>query len=181
MLEPDRIGSVRKRLGLTQKQLADMSGVSQSLIAKIESGNIDPAYSKVMAIVAALEDRQHKGKKTVKEIMTSDIVSVSPGDTVAKAVKAMRKKGISQIPVIESDRCVGSISDSMIVELVSENKTDMKSIKVDEVMAENFPTIPSRSVVDVAADLLRYYGAVLVNKDGRLVGIVTKADLLKAI
>ncbi len=181
MLEPARIGKMRKRLGLTQKQLADLSGVSQSLIAKIESGKIDPAYSKVKQIFSALQSKENEGKKIVEEIMTSSIVSVEPGDSMEKAIRIMRKRNISQLPVVESGRSVGSLSDSMVLELLSKRQGNPKSIMVREAMAESFPIIPAKSIVDVATDLLRYYTAVLVKKKGRLVGIVTKADLLKAI
>jgi predicted transcriptional regulator len=42
-------------LGLTQGQLAKIAGVSQSFIAKIESGKIDPSYSKVKTIFDVLD------------------------------------------------------------------------------------------------------------------------------
>ena len=41
---------LRKKLEITQNELAKKSGVSQSLIAKIESSNIDPAYSSIKKI-----------------------------------------------------------------------------------------------------------------------------------
>ncbi|MEM2547192.1 MAG: helix-turn-helix domain-containing protein, partial [Candidatus Bathyarchaeia archaeon] len=51
----DEIAKRRKLLGLTQKQLAKIAGVSQSFVAKVESGKIDPSYSKVKAIFDVLE------------------------------------------------------------------------------------------------------------------------------
>lgn len=180
MLEIERIGKLRKQLGLTQKQLADLAGVSQSLIAKIESGKIDPAYSKVMQILGALEDEQNRGKKTVREIMSVGLASVSPGDHIADAIKLMREKDISQLPVLEGGKCIGSLSESDIVELVAAH-ADLKKPLVREVMKESFPIIPANSLVDVAASLLKHYPAVLVEKDGRPAGIITKADLFKAI
>ena len=45
--EITEIKIMRKRHGLTQTQLAKLSGVSQSLIAKLEAGIIDPSYSNV--------------------------------------------------------------------------------------------------------------------------------------
>jgi len=176
-----KIAKMRRGLGMTQKQLADLSGVSQSLIAKIESGKIDPAYSKVTQILAALEGAQKTEKKLVSQVMTSKIFSVNPTDTLQKAISLMRAKDISQIPVIESGKCVGSLSDSVLVELVSEKGGNLKSIKVGEVMAESFPVIPAKSVIDICTDLLKHYPAVLVEKEGKLAGIVTKVDLLKAI
>ncbi|MBU0533071.1 CBS domain-containing protein [Candidatus Micrarchaeota archaeon] len=176
-----KIPKMRKNLGLTQKQLADLAGVSQSLIAKIESGKIDPAYSKVVQIFQALEKEQNKEKKMVREVMSLNIISVKPGDTLEKAVKLMRTKDISQLPVLEDGKCIGSISESMVVELVSDGDRNFKSTLVEDVMRSSFPTVPANSLVDAIADLLCYYSAVLIENKGRLVGIVTKADLLKAI
>jgi predicted transcriptional regulator len=180
MFSVDRIGQMRKQLGLTQKQLADLSGVSQSLIAKIESKRIDPAHSKVVQILSALESVQNKDKKTVKEIMTPTIVSVRPDEKVSKAIKLMRNNDISQIPVLEDHRCIGSVSEGAVLELVSRDG-DLKSTKVKEILQESFPIIPCSLVVDVVIDLLKHYPAVLVEESGKLKGIVTKANMLKAI
>jgi len=57
----------------------------------------------------------------------------------------------------------------------------LKVVKVGDVMAESFPVVPASSFVDVVTGLLRYYRAVLVEKHGKISGIITKADLLKAI
>jgi len=45
----------RKELGLTQSKLAASAGVSQSIIAKIEAGSVDPSYSVVQRLFSALE------------------------------------------------------------------------------------------------------------------------------
>lgn len=181
MHELGSIGKMRKRLGLTQKQLAGLAGVSQSLIAKIESGKIDPAYSKAVQIMSALEDRQNKEKKMLADVMTSNIISVSPSDSVDRAVSLMRSNDISQIPVLDNGACVGSLSDSSIVELVSGRHKDLKRIRIREIMGEGFPVLPFNSVIDVATDILRHYPAILVKQNGKLVGIITKADLLKTL
>ena len=52
----------RRALNLNQKQLAIQAGVSQSLIAKIETGRINPSYSKTKAIfdtLTLLERKKH--------------------------------------------------------------------------------------------------------------------------
>ena len=49
MFELNEISRLRKQLGLTQAELAKLSGVSQSLIAKLEAGKIEPSYSKAKA------------------------------------------------------------------------------------------------------------------------------------
>ena len=181
MHDVERIGKMRRQLGLTQSQLAKLAGVSQSLIAKIESGNIDPAYSKVMQILGALEAEQNKGKKTVEQIMSPHIASVSPSDHLQKAIVLMRQKDISQLPVFQDGKCVGSLSDGMIVDIIASRGSELKSVLVGEVMAESYPVIPAGSLVDVAIGLLHHYRAVLVEKNGKFAGIITRADVFKAI
>ncbi len=56
MLPPiEEIANKRRLLGLKQAQLAKAAGVSQSLIAKLESGKIDSSYMKVKTIFDTLE------------------------------------------------------------------------------------------------------------------------------
>ena len=50
MLDPKDIAKIRKRLGMTQNQLSEISGVSQSLIAKIEANKVAPTYRIVKKI-----------------------------------------------------------------------------------------------------------------------------------
>lgn len=181
MHDVERIGGMRRQLGLTQKQLATLAGVSQSLIAKIESGKIDPAYSKVMQIIGALEAERNKGKKTVAEIMSRHISAVCPKDRLQKAISLMKEKDISQLPVFSEGKCVGSLSDGMIVDVIATRGDDLRKVLVGEVMAESYPVVPAGSLVDVAVQLLHHYRAVLVEKDGRFAGIITRADIFKAI
>jgi len=178
-----QIGKLRRKLGLTQKELAVFSGVSQSLIAKIESGRIDPAYSKVKQIMAALEqERGRKGeKKKAQDIMSGRIISVTPSDSLGKAIGLMKKEGISQIPVFEGDTCVGSLSDNMLVDWMEKYGNRLTHVAAGEAMDEAFPSVPLESDVEAVAGLLRFYKAVLVKKKGKAAGIITKADLIKAI
>ena len=67
------IKELRKRLGMTQHRLARLSGVSQSLIAKIESGRVDPAYSKAKSIISALQREQFSSEKKAKDIMHAGV------------------------------------------------------------------------------------------------------------
>ena len=63
------IKRIRLQIGLTQSKLADKSGVSQSLIAKVESGLIDPGYSSVKKIFDTLDSLQSENTSTAKDLM----------------------------------------------------------------------------------------------------------------
>jgi len=55
------IERLRKRFGLTQEELARKAGISQSLIARVESGMVDPRYSRIAKIFVALDEMKSKG------------------------------------------------------------------------------------------------------------------------
>lgn len=177
-----KIGSIRRKIGLTQKELAKLSGVSQSLIAKIEMGKLDPAYSKVLAISEALENEMNKSKsaKHAKDIMSSQIISVNKDEKLDKVIKIIKERDISQLPVFSNNDLVGSISDSKVADLILERGSAALMLTVGDFMEESFPTVPPTAHLEVVANLLNFYKAVLV-KDGKIIGIITKVDLIKAL
>jgi predicted transcriptional regulator len=175
------IGEKRRKLGITQQKLAKMAGVSQSLIAKIESGRIDPAYSKVTSITEALEREQFSKEKTAKDIMHTGIETVSAGENLHSAAAKMRKHSISQMPVLDSNRVVGSISEEIVLLHFPSDPKKIAHLLVGEVMAEAFPSALPLTPISAVAALLRHYPAVLVMERGSIAGIITKADLLETI
>ncbi|VVC02151.1 CBS domain protein [uncultured archaeon] len=171
----------RRQLGITQQSLARLAGVSQSLIAKVEAGRIDPAYSKARSIIAALEREGFSREKCARDIMHPGIETVSAGETLHSAAAKMRKRNISQMPVVESGRVVGSISEQAVLAHFSSDPNKTARLSVGEAMEQPFPSaLPSTPISAVAA-LLRHYPAVLVMDRGEIAGIITKADLLKTV
>ncbi len=177
----DSLAKLRKRLGLTQRELARMSGVSQSLISKIERGRINPSYEAVKRILQALEiARAEKGAKLLaKDICTREVIRVEASDPLSKAIALMKRHGISQLPVLRNGSLIGSISESTIMRKLE--KIRSSEVPVEEVMDEAFPMIPEEASLNLVRQLLQEYPAVLLQKDGRITGIVTKADLFKVL
>jgi len=77
--------------------------------------------------------------------------------------------------------CVGSLSDSMFVDWIEKYGDKLTKITVEEAMEESFPSIPPDSDLEAVTGMLRFYRAVLVKEKGKITGIITKADLIKAI
>jgi predicted transcriptional regulator len=173
---PDR----RRKLGLTQNQLADLAGVSQSYIAKLEAGKIEPSYLKVKAILEALDRLERKREVSANEIMNKSVDSIKINTTVHEAIELMRRHGYSQLPVIQEKRPVGSISERMLLDhiLYNEEETNPRYVPVSEIMEESFPQVAEDAPISLLSNLLKYYPAILVQKKGDIVGIITKADLL---
>src|SRR3989338_6123310 len=137
------VRKMRKQIGINQTQLAREAGVSQSLIARIESGKVDPTYSKTRDIFVALEKMGKCRILTAHDIMNKKVVSIRPNTSLREAATMMRKKGISQIPVIDNDIIVGALSEKTIIESVSQVKSieNLSLVPVKEVMNDAFPLI----------------------------------------
>lgn len=175
------IRNIRKQIGINQTQLARAANVSQSLIARIESGKVDPSYSKVKKLFFALENVGQGRILCARDIMSRHLATIRSNVSVKDAAKMMKAKKISQIPVVDDGIVVGSISEKTIIDKVAQGlKLDnLALVPIRDLMEEAFPQIDESSHISVVSTLLEYHPAVLVTSKGRINGIVTKADLLK--
>lgn len=176
--DPSKLKNIRKRLDLTQSAFAKEAGVSQSLIAKIEAGRIDPTFSNVKKIAEAAERLSHREERKADEVMTRDLISAKPSESVADIVALMSRRSISQIPVMEGNKVTGLVSESGLLE--ARMKKSLTDLKVRDVMGEAPPIVAPNTPVSAVMGLMRYFPAVLVTKDGTISGIITKSDLIKS-
>jgi predicted transcriptional regulator len=175
---PEEIRSRRVVLGLTQTELARKAGISQSMIARIESGSVDPRVSTLSRIVAVLSQKE-KPPYRAKDVMHMPVQSVGPLDPISRALERMEKNNISQVPVVEGGVPVGCISGSAIVSALEEGgMPGSGSRPVREFMEPGFPTVSLESDVRDVVHLLRENHAVLVVDGGRVAGVITKHDLI---
>ncbi|MBI4448614.1 CBS domain-containing protein [Candidatus Woesearchaeota archaeon] len=171
------VRQLRKRLGLTQHQLAKRVGVSQSLIAKLETGRIDPTFSKGKAILDHLEDMVRSAEPGASDIMTKNVVMIDAHKLLSDAIDIMRKHGISQVPVVDKDKLVGIISEEIILD-ASQKKKSFDKLTIRSVMASCPPLVDPTAPRAIVTTLLKHYPAVLVVEQGVLLGIITKTDIL---
>lgn len=179
---PDDIRRMRIMAGLTQKELAERAGVSQSLIARIEAGTVDPRLSTLRKILKALIPSM--GDLRAEHVMHKPVIWVDADEPVRNVVELMERYGISQIPVLEEGNVVGTIHESTLLRyfLKTKNPSLLFNKRAREVMDEALPMVsPSTSISDVLALLSGDKPAVLVVNGGKLVGIITKIDIVSAI
>jgi predicted transcriptional regulator len=179
--ETEEIKKRRKLLDLTQKRLAMLSGISQSIVAKIESNKVSPSYTIIRKIFEVLESLEKKEESTAKQIMTEKIISLSKNDKLTKAIKLMETYGYSQIPVMEGGHSVGSLTDKTILDKLTNNMSieNLKKLQVKSIMGESFPTVGENTSTSVITVLLKDNYAVLIRRKEKIVGIVTRSDLFK--
>lgn len=173
-----QLKKIRKQLNLTQHQFAKRAGISQSMIAKIESSKLDPAYSKVKQIEQTLDFLTKQQESKAKDIMIKEIVSINYNEKISKIIKLMNEYSISQLPVIEKESIIGIVSESSIL---NKNLDNIKNLTVKDIMEEPPPIISKTTKIEVIKQLLQYYPLVLVKENGKLVGLITKSDLIKSL
>ena len=179
----DEIGRRRRLLAMSQKQLARLANVSQSMIAKIESKHISPSYLKTKAIFDTLEGLERQNETKAKEICRGKVVGVQGHEPISKSIRLMRETGFSQLPVFNGTQVIGSLTEKTILaNLLSAPKPDDVSKRgVDTIMDESFPTVGEETPLSMISALLQYAPAVLVIRRGHVQGIITKADLLRVV
>ena len=107
------------------------------------------------------------------------IVSVAPAAAVRQALNLMSSWGVSQLPVLEGEEQVGSVSDTALQTRALE-QPGLLDRPVRELLEPAFPVVEAGAPIARLGGLLtRENPAALVRTDGKFVGIVTRYDLLQ--
>jgi cystathionine beta-synthase len=114
-----------------------------------------------------------------KETRAPQLVSIAPGAPTREALSLITGHDISQLPVCEGDECVGSIGESSLMARVIENPAILDR-PVRDFMDEPLPFVEANAAVsNVGRMLTRQTPAVLVRRDGQLMGILTRFDVVR--
>ena len=174
----------RKMLDITQSELAAASGISQSTITKVEQGKISASYNTVVKLFETLDQMGDRKKEIpIMDIATRDIVSVQEDSGVPEALEILKETGFSQMPVFRGESSVGSISEKVILKLISSGKSmdQLSRMRVSDVMEDSFPTISENTSMEGLSSMLNTSNAVLITHKGKIIGMITRADVLKLV
>ncbi len=109
------------------------------------------------------------------------LVSVAPAAAVRQALNLMSTWGVSQIPVIDNGESLGGLIEGTLMTRALAQPS-LLDRPVREVMEAPFPEVDASSPTDrVGAMLSRESPAALVRKDGRVIGIVSRYDVLQQL
>ncbi len=183
----EELRKMRKNLGISQKELAAVSGVSQSYIARLERGGLNPTYDKVKKIYEYLSKSSLRAEHIdirAETVMSRSLLLCRPSDSVVKVLNTMRENGFSQLPVVSPDgRVVGTVTENVINDLLIGGSTldSLKKLVTSNIMVAPLPIVDGSSPISMIYPLLKFHNAVLITVRGELKGILTKADILKAV
>lgn len=171
-----QLRKIRKQLDMTQHSLAKEIGISQSMIAKIESGKLDPTYSYVKKIEDRIMHLTKGDEKEAKDLMHVKVISAGKDTLVKEVVSMMNRHGISQVPIVDRGNIIGLITESTVLNQQGRSFEDKKAY---EIMGESPPIIDKHAKLETIVQILKFYPILLVKESGKLVGVITKADIIK--
>jgi cystathionine beta-synthase len=106
------------------------------------------------------------------------LLTIGPDATAAQAIEVLQTAGISQLPVMEGGRPVGSVQEVTLARVLHDHR-DPAQVPVGEIMARPLPQVDIATHLDEAYRLLLAGNTgVLATSGGQVVGIVTRIDLI---
>lgn len=114
----------------------------------------------------------------IQDLMSTNVITVQPHETVAKTKAKMTKSRLTHVPVVSTqNEPVGVISASDLV------AADKEGTPVSRIMTENVITIPDYEDISVAAKMMRNHKIhhLIVTHEKAVIGIISSFDLLKLV
>jgi len=127
----------------------------------------------------------------VQQFMTSQVITVSPAESILNAMNIMKTKKINRLPVISSGKLVGIVTDgdlraaspSPITSLSKFEMNELLSkVSIKDVAVKKVITCETGTLIEDAALLMREHkiGALPVMEGEKMVGIITQNNILDA-
>lgn len=116
----------------------------------------------------------------VEKWMTKNVITVGKETDIKEAIRLMKEHSIRHLPVVEDDHFLGFVTEGDLRQLLIPSM--LEEIKVKDVMISDPITISPQADIETAAKLVYHYkiGGLPVVEKGRLVGIITTIDILRA-
>jgi len=166
--------------------LKDVGKPGPTMLCVVENDNLLGVITKADLLPLV------NSKKQIKEIMKKELHTVSPDDRVIHARRIMIDEDIARLPVVDQGMLVGMISDNEIIFALANVKKSFplgrQKHRLDELLVKDVMktpalwTEPNTNVTDAASIMLKKnVGALPLIENGKVVGIVSRTDLLNTI
>lgn len=116
----------------------------------------------------------------VGELMTTDVITCSPNDSIASVAQKLKQENIGSCPVVWNDRVVGIVTDRDITIRAVARGLDPSNTNVDQIMSKDLITAEQFMDIEDAAELManeQIRRLLVVDNQGMLLGIIAQADL----
>jgi CBS domain-containing protein len=132
-------------------------------------------------------------QELVKDWMTRNVVTITPGTTLPEAHRLMTEKRVRRLPVMRNDFLVGIITLGDVRGAEPSGATSLSiwelnyllsQLKIEEIMTRNLITISPYATIGQAAETMLEYkvsGLPVVDGEMKLVGIITESDIFRMV
>ncbi len=128
-----------------------------------------------------LMDEVVTAKTIIDRKKITELVFVSPTDTVATAFKKMKEMNLTQLPVMDKDTNLGSITERGILQLLMDNPYH-RDDEVGKVMGKPFPLVQlTDTTADISKQISKDNSAVMVRANSGILHIITEFDLIEVM
>ena len=120
----------------------------------------------------------------VADVMSKDVVTICPDQTIASAAKIMAENNISCLVVVDKTKVMGIITETDFLKRIGIGKNDFNKVRVVEIMSSPVESIhPDFSILEASRIAInkRIKRLPILERDGQLVGIVTQTDLIRSL
>jgi predicted transcriptional regulator len=125
--------------------------------------------------LSVLKPRQ---ERKCGDVMTKGVIFVKHNEAILKASEIMVRNAVSQLPVLDGSRVVGTITEQGIVRNL---RASLASERVSKVMDPPMREVQEDTSIEAVRAMLEKSPGVLVKKGRETVGIIARSDLLKTI
>jgi len=122
------------------------------------------------------------GFMIIRDVMTKNIKTVKPDDTVHAAVQKMNKFDIGSVIIVSSGRPIGIITETNILRRIVEPRMDPATVWAKDIMTSPLTTIDENAAIEEAAKVMaeKKINRIPVMKGDKLVGLISSTDIVKA-
>lgn len=129
----------------------------------------------------------------VRNWMSKGVTTIDVNNSMVDATRKLKEHHISMLPVMKKDKLVGIVTDRDLKKASASNATTLEvhellylisNIKVKDLMTKDPITVPPDYTIGETAELLlekKISGVPVVGRNGEVVGVITKADIFRAL
>ncbi|HRE57083.1 MAG TPA: cysteine synthase [Candidatus Kapabacteria bacterium] len=116
----------------------------------------------------------------IRKSLTPAIISATSEMTIGECLTLMSSHEISEIPVIDNGKMVGSVRENKLMgKLLQERESNI--LPVSEIMEEPMPILKADEDIQSGIQQLKEYPAIAVEEFGRIIGVITRHDVIEYI
>jgi len=127
-------------------------------------------------------DDELKVKDIIAQKSDKRFISVQPTHSVRDVLQVMKQNDISQLPVVDGDDMIGSVSESKLLEFILSNPLANSDKAITEIMGDAFPKVElDTNAKDINRYIDKHTSAVVVTDQSGTKHIITQYDIIRAL